>query len=436
LQDGGQTSEIQPQPSPLPWPRKLLGPAPGLREINLVCWGLLIGLVVVPLFTPIVLGVIAGKGIARILPLDFIYFYGIGRLVNEYSVGRLYDYSLQLRVFNQVYPLTDGAYGPSPYPPLVALFFSLFARLPLAAAYLLWMAASLALYVTGIRAAIRGAFVGKPLERSLIYCFAIAFFPFAVSDFANGQLVSAAVFAVGMAIYLERQSKPYASGLVLAILAYKPTLLLLILPMLLLTRRFRAIAGFLTGVAALVIFTTAVAGIGIWSSYLQFLRSFGRSAGPGGQEMLLRWKYVDLTSFSFALPGGRSTFGEAALSIVAGAAAIGLVILLWNSARKGNAAQSLAWAATLTWTLLLNIYVPIYDSALVTIAIFLTIGAVRELEWPQAERRTLMLAIFVFAISWVTLAFAKAHGLQLLTVALVILGAIQLRFLQKAIAVS
>ena len=41
------------------------------------------------------------------------------------------DYSLQQKIFNGINPAPgEGFYGPSPYPPFVALFFSLFARLP------------------------------------------------------------------------------------------------------------------------------------------------------------------------------------------------------------------------------------------------------------------------------------------------------------------
>ena len=51
-----------------------------------------------------------------------------------------------------------------------------------------------------------------------------------------------------------------------------------------------------------------------------------------------------------------------------------------KSARAGNAAQNLAWATILTWTLVMNVYVPVYDTLPITVAITLMIRALREVE--------------------------------------------------------
>lgn len=116
-----------------------------------------------------------------------------------------------------------------------------------------------------------------------------------------------------------------------------------------------------------------------------------------------------------------------------GTIAAGLAVLLWRSARGGSPAQYLAWAATLTWTLLLNVYVPIYDSVLVTIAIILTLGALRDLHWSDATHWFTFMAILIFAVSWMTEAFARSHGIQLLTILLAVLGLGQLFFLHRLI---
>jgi hypothetical protein len=68
---------------------------------------------------------------------------------------------------------------------------------------------------------------------------------------------------------------------------------------------------------------------------------------------------------------------------------------------------------------------------LVAIAVVLTLGAVKELEWSAAMRWTTLLCISLFAISWVSLDIATHHGLQLLSIALAILGLAQLYLLHK-----
>jgi hypothetical protein len=413
------------------WPVRILGPQPGLKEINIACWGLLAAFLVLGLGVPLWTQFRTGVGTIHILPADFIYFYGIGIIAGSHPLPQLYDYNLQLATFNRIFPLHDGAYGPSPYPPFVALFFSLLARLPFMAAYFAWLGVSLALYLAGVGAAVKGAFPGEPLKVSLAFWFALSLYPFVVGTLANGQLASVAVFAVGLAVAFEENDRRFTSGLVLSILAYKPTLLLLLVPMLLITRRFRAFAGFAAGVAALVLGATAFGGVDVWPAYVRFLNLFGRIAVLGGHSGLPLEKFVDLHSFVEALPGGRSRGAGDLFYAVAGVLCGNLAVCLWKSARKSGPAQRLAWAATLTWTLLLNVYVPIYDSVLVVIAVILTVAALKELGWIAANRGVVLLAVVIVAGSWVTSGVAEAHGIQILSILLSILGFAQLYLLHR-----
>ena len=403
----------------LHWPVRLLGPRPGLRELNMMCWGLLAGVFLARFLIPVLIQLRSGAGSNAFLPADFIYFYGIGHIVNHYPLARVYDYPLQLKTFNEIYALHDGAYGPSPYPPFVALFFSLLARLPFAAAFALWGAASLALYLVGIGVAVRTVFPGERLKASLIFCFALAFYPFAVGTLLNGQLSAVAVCAFGVAIALETKQRMFASGLALAMLVYKPTLLVLLIPMLLVTRRFKALGGFAAGVTMLVLATTAFGGMEVWTAYGRFLSLIGHVAGASGPAGLPLWKYVDFNSCIHALTGGR---GSTALIAIGCAIAIVLAHLLWKSAGEGRPAQSLAWAATLTWTLLLNVYVPIYDAVLVAISVVLTLGALKELRRRGEAAWVVALSVAMVATSWETSAIAEKHGVQVLSILLAVLG--------------
>jgi hypothetical protein len=276
-------------------------------------------------------------------------------------------------------------------------------------------------------------FPRQRLEGALIFCFALASRAFLMDTLFNGQLSSVAVLAAGLAISLDRRSKPLSSGLALAILAYKPTLLILILPMLLLTRRFRTLAGFLAGTAVLLLASTTYAGIGIWSAYPQMLNFYGKKSGFSGHSSLMLWKYVDLNSFSYAIPGGRSTAGLAILACMICCVAAWLALLLWKSAMAGTSAQSLAWAATLTWTLVLNVYIPRYDSILVAISLILTLAALQALGWRKEWGRMVFLALMVFAATWITEEIARSYKVQILTIALIVLGVAQLVLLRRAI---
>ena len=414
------------------WPSRILGPMPGLVELNLACWGLFIGFLVVPLLYPFWLHLRAGQGWSYLLPCDFIYFYAVGRIAHEYPLTRLYEYSLILKTTDEIFPLKGWIWGPSPYPPFVALFFSLFTRLPFLPAYILWMATSVALYLGGIAAAIRGAFPRQPLQSSLVFCIALGFYPFFICDMKNGQISAVAVFAVGTAIALERDKRLFLSGLALAILCYKPTLLLLLFPMLLLTRRFRTLAGFFAGGAALFLFTTAIGGVEIWRIYfahaLGFLHGF---IEVQGQSSLQLWEYIDFHTFSYAVPGGRSTVGLAAIACISLAAATVLAVLLWRSASSAKPVQQLTWAATISWTLLLNFYVPVWDSILATLAVILTLRALNDLGLYRAAQWIGLIAFLIFAVTWNLSAGDHHHGNQLMMVLIFLLGSSQLILLNR-----
>jgi hypothetical protein len=415
------------------WPERILGPRPGLREMNLVCWGMFVAFLVVPLCVVCWIQVKHGTASVSELRSDFVYLYGDGEIARNYPSARIYDLKLQQQVFNSIYKPEDGVYGPSPYPPFIALFFKWFTYVSFRSAFFIWLFLSLCLYLSGIGAAAKAAFPSEPLKISLIFCFALAFNPFLFGTLFNGQLATIGVFAVGFALYEEQQGKQFASGIALALLVYKFTLLPFLLLMLLLTRRFRTLLGFASGAGILFLASTVLAGFQVWPAYLRMVQSFRTAASLNGPYRTQLWVHLDLNTCAATVPGGRSAVGLTILTTICGLIAIDLAYLFWKSRSGGRPMQWLAWAAALTWTLLLNLYVPIYDSVLIVIAILLTLAALRDLEWNNAAEWSTFLAVIIFAVSWKTEAFAKAHGIQLLTVALLILGVMQLMLLHRAI---
>jgi Glycosyltransferase family 87 len=423
--------DVSTRPSSF-WPEKLLGRRPGLKEINVLCWAMFAAFLLIPACAVFCLQAIHGnESIQR--HSDFVLYYGDGTLANKYPSTKIYDPNLQHQAFRQVGISSGVAYGVSPYPPLVPYFFGLFARLPFTVAYFLWMLTSLAIYCGGIGLAARSVFPDDKLKISLFFCFAIAYFPFVGSTLVNGQLSVFAIFAVGLALYEEKLGNLVYSGAALSLLTYKPTLLLIIFPMLLLTRRFRALAGFVAGSAVLFLAGTALGGIKVWPAYVRLLEYHGKLTGLDGRSVIKLSMYLDFSSLTHLLPGGRTPVALAVIAVIAFVVAVVLTRLLWKSASGGRPVQWLAWAATLTWTLLLNVYVPIYDSVLVVIAILLTLGALRDLSWPTAAEWITLLAVVTFAVSWKTVSIAHHHGVQVLSVMLFFLGAAQLLYLHRAI---
>lgn len=410
---------------------KLLGPRPGLKEINVLCWALFVGFLVAPVSAYFIYLYWRGATFNDLPAIDFTYFYGIGRIINHYPASELYNYELQLKVFNGIRSLKGADWGPSPYPPLVAYFFSVLAHFTFAQAYFIWMGFSCTLYVAGTMAAARVAFPTERIKGSILLCFALAFAPFFYYTLASGQLAAVAVFATGMAVFEESRSRHLSSGLVLSLLAYKPTLMLLVLPMLVVTRRFRALAGFLAGTAVWILLATFLAGAQIWLSYLHFLGTFVHATGTSRAARVNPWSFIDIYSVSSMAPGGRTEIGKAMLAVAVLTIVLLIGSLFAQSAVRRRRAEKITWAVTLTWTMLINVYVPTYDTVLVVIAFVLTLGALRDVGLEKSTSWFVLLGLLIFGFSAITESIAGEYKVQPLSILLLILGSSQLFMLRR-----
>ena len=359
---------------------------------------------------------------------DFVYFYSMGRMLNDYSSSRLYDFGLQKRVANEVHPLTGRDYSPNPYPPFVGVIFRPFARMEFRHAYLLWQSISFALYVTGLVLLCQCFFPRDPARRWLAYCFALSFLPF-LWIMVGGQIPTVGFIGLVLAFREENRGHPYLCGLGLSLLLYKPTLLVLFLPMLLIRRSQKILLGFLCGGISLSLLAIASGGIDIWLGYFRLLISFGTAALRTHGYRELKY-YMDLSSFSSLLPGGRTWLGGGVLVVCACLAALSLFQAwrktAWNIPQETN----LLWAATITWTLVLNVYVPIYDSILAVVSVIVTTAVLNDFPARLFGRPFRWIWLLIFGASWITIELTEATGFQILTVLFALLGTVQLAALR------
>jgi hypothetical protein len=141
---------------------------------------------------------------------------------------------------------------------------------------------------------------------------------------------------------------------------------------------------------------------------------------------------MDFRAFTSLLSPAHSWITAAAVLVCAAVAAFYLVRIWASSVRAGKTASALMWATTITWTLLLNIYVPVYDSILVIIGTVVTARAMKNF----AGRWFGILCALIFASAWVTVQIAERTGIQVLTILLAALGTLQLCACQREIAMS
>jgi alpha-1,2-mannosyltransferase len=342
--------------------------------------------------------------------VDFPAFYNAGRIINEYPRGSLYDRELQQTLYQEIAPAAAARTNLFfVYTPFFAVIFAPLALMPYLPAFVCWVLISLALFTVGFRLAWTAA--SLPVRYlNTGFVLALGFLPLYSWCLFIGQTSTFGFFWLALAIYLDRRGRGFVSGCALAMLLYKPTLLLLLVPMLVVTKRWRTVAGFCVGAVVLGLVSLAVIGFSGIPAYLDTLAFFSRAKATG---LHLIWFDVDALSFFLPLLGKHAWLAALALAAVV----IPFLLRAWRRDPEDS------FALAITWTLVLNFYVVIYDSTLIILAVVLTAGSLAHPYLPRGFR-WLLLALFL--VPWVARQSAQNFGFQPMTIALVAFGCYQL----------
>lgn len=350
--------------------------------------------------------------------VDFVYFYTVSILARHSSPDKIYDPKLQVETAQKILPVRDGqsSYGFSPYPPFVALLFAPLSRLPFWTAFRVQQAISLALYLLGLIILLRRFFPGQPVWGSVFLPFALAYLPWISNTWLNGQISVLGFVGVALALVWLADGREFRAGLALSICLYKPTLLVLLIPMLVFRRQRRVLAGLAAGGGVLVSVATLAFGWHVWKAYARLVLSLGDL-----ERLRQLPQYVDLSAF-FALLIGSRLAGVFAVML-----SLGGLALLMAAWRRYQSDPLLVWSATLTLTLVLSPYVPLYDTILIIPSLIASASGL-HLHGRDAIPGSLIL---IFVCSWISAALAGLIHLQILTLAIAALGCLQIACLRS-----
>jgi hypothetical protein len=359
---------------------------------------------------------------------DFAGFYAAGRILNEHGPQGLYDLELQDRVFHQVLPgLPAEAKLPYIYPPFFSLLFRPLARMPYTWACLIWMLFTAGLYLGGL-ALIWGSRRAIPArEGSTAVLLALSFQPF-LDCWLSGQTSAFGFAAAALAMRCESRNMPLGVGLSLSLCLYKPPLLFVILPMIAVARRWRVLGGFAAGGLALAGISVLAIGRRGCLGYLDHLTAFSRIARAPSTEFP-NWKFVDLDHFFGSLFGGHGAVRFIVLVGVALAVLPSLARLWWAFDRAGADRRMLTWSATLTWTLVLNLYIGVYDVILIVAGLLITADVLYQCARGTATALTpafKSLLALLYVVPWFSQHLARVTGFQPFTLILIAMGTYQL----------
>src|SRR5690606_37799864 len=164
-------------------------------------------------------------------------------------------------------------------------------------------------------------------EWSTFLLMALAYQPFVMECWLNGQSSVLAFFCFTLGLVLLDRNRPIAAGLAWSLLVYKPHYFVLLAPLLLIARQWKVILGGVLGGGGLAAFSIVAIGWQGCLSYLGMLLSFLNATGGRVFEIPTH-KFVDLNNFTSFVFGGKTPL---ALALAAGLGLAGFLLLarLW-----------------------------------------------------------------------------------------------------------
>ena len=288
-------------------------------------YGGLLGLVPAAYFAVGVLRVVhdAGPGGAT----DFLGFYAASTQALLGEAAAAWNPGLHAAAQQAVMPSGDFPYF---YPPPFLLLTSPLALAPYKVAFSVWMLLTIGLCLFALL-----RYRAGPWPAILAICLLA---PAAVIAVVTGQtafLITALFAAAGL--LLDR--RPALAGILVAGLAMKPQLGLVVLPALVAARRWRTIAfAAFAGVIGVL-----ASGIGLgWASWPAFLSALSHAASALHQGEIQRWQVQSVYGSMqlIGVPGGLAM----AVQVLAGIAAV-LAVLRVCARRAGGRAEASAMAA-------------------------------------------------------------------------------------------
>ena len=340
---------------------------------------------------------------------DFAVFYAEGQIALKYPHSELYNTEIQDKEYASVVGAERSS--PFPYAPWFTLPLELIARLPYLPAFLLWTLLSLTALFLAYRL-LAGSIDLPDHWNSVGFLACVAFPPYLFYSLLNGQPTALGLLILTSSYVLIQRQNKLLGGIVLSLLTYKPTLLVLIGPMLLFTKQWRVILGLAIGSVTLALISLGWAGIEGCRGFLRLLILYSQVLNSP-VEVFQTEKYVDVGSAVRLLFGPQPLVRLAILCV-----AFPLLWFVWY--RTGSRPES--WSLAIVAGLLLSGYSPIYDCTLLIFAL-LVVGIENFSRW---------LVVLLYLLPALTVGIARVTRIQLYTVVLAILAIILARAAFKA----
>lgn len=307
--------------------------------------------------------------LGRPIGTDFSGVYSAGKMTLAGHAADAWVWPLHHRMQEIVHHRTGVDFYGWHYPPPFLLVAAALATMPYLLALAVWQGVTLAACVaTVVRIC--------PGRDTVLLALAAPVTAICLTHGHNGFL-SATLLGLGL-LLLDR--RPLLAGLLLGALVYKPQLALLIGPLLLVTRSWRAMLGASLSVGGLVALTMVLWGWPVWSAFadsLDLTRHIVIEAGDTGFYKIAS-PFAALRLWGAPLP--------VAYAVQSACTAAAIAAALWTAVCGKPALRNAAIAAA---TIVSTPYVLDYDLVMVGVGIAFFVADARETIWCRWEKTAL-----------------------------------------------
>ena len=304
--------------------------------------------------------------LGRGLPVDFVNVWAAGRLVLEGNPAAAYDWDIHKAVENAALGYDFRGYFAWLYPPPFLALAALLALLSYPLSYLVWMAATLPLYLVTIR-----ALVGQRIGWLLAAAFPAVLANMMVGQ--NGYLTAALIG--GTLGFMQR--RPVLAGICLGLLTYKPHFGILF-PLALIAGRQWSVFVTATMVGgALALVSWLAFGTATWEAFLHSVPLASQSFLSNGESDWSKLQSV----FGLARTLGLGEPLAGGLQIATAILVAATVCALW----RARAPYSMKAAALAAATLLATPYIYLYDMVVLAVPVALIAREALATRWRAEE---------------------------------------------------
>ncbi len=277
---------------------------------------------------------------------DFGALWSYGRMLHDHPAALLYDQDAMTAYHLQA-GLAVKYPNPFPYPPIFMLIVWPLGLLSVGVGFYAWAALTVAAFVW--------AAGGWPRPLALLLLLAA---PATVAGVVAGQngFLTAALLVGGMRLIGPR---PVLGGLLIALLAYKPQLGILVPVALAAAGNWRGIAATAAWLLTLVLLTSVLFGGHIWLDWLGTLP--GYAASFAGRDALLRLQPTPLANLQqWGVPATPAHLVQAVLSLL-------MAALVWLTWRRGASLPAIGVLVAATFMATPHAF--FYDMPMLTAAV-------------------------------------------------------------------